>query len=696
MVKDEASRKNILRVSRLSIIAMLWILAAAAVWRTWTRLPTPVAPAAPTESGKIIELPAEKAAPTQMPEFSLVNCDGRTIGRSDLLGHPVVFSFVFTHCTSTCPTITRQMQTLHERMSDRDVLFVTITVDPKRDTPEVLKQYAESYAADLDRWLFLTGPAESIYQLINEGFGLAAKELFGEQRQPGLEIAHTNRVVLVNSDGEFEATYLATEPKDVAKLRIKLKQLTQSQPDNAALEATSPVSPAQDKDAENTTCLVTDEAESTVVTNESKPADRPDWPEQGIAEFELQECQGRSVTREDLLGRQVVVCFVFTRCAGPCPQVSLRMRELQDRLESKQQLSAFALPVSFGGGTGQLLIDSLTLADQIALDRIPEFQGERIRLVSITVDPKHDTPEVLRAYAATFEADPQRWWFLTGAQQAIYELITQSFRQIVQELTGDDRRPGFEVIHTTNLLHLDALGRVRGKYNARKDADMAMLRRSLTTGRTRSDRDPVVLALLEQKSPSPQADNAEAISDPPTESSVIATPAVDSTQGASTKPLNPSNALFPDNVPGWVRTLPLINALLNGTATILLLVGYVWIRRGQRQRHKWAMLLAFTTSIVFLGCYATYHVALRNYTGSGSIRFLGTGWIRPVYYTILLTHVVLAAAVPVLTSITIWRAIQARWDAHRKIAKITFPIWLYVSVTGVMIYLILYHWPVSA
>ncbi len=147
------------------------------------------------------------------------------------------------------------------------------------------------------------------------------------------------------------------------------------------------------------------------------------------------------------------------------------------------------------------------------------------------------------------------------------------------------------------------------------------------------------------------------------------------------------------DVPDWVRTLPSVNAGLNALATLLLIGGYALIRCGKRAAHQRTMLTAFATSILFLVCYVGYHTALFYYTQSGSRHFEGTGLIRPVYFTILISHVVLAAAVPVLASITIYRGLKQQWERHRKIAKVTFPIWLYVSVTGVIIYLLLSHGP---
>lgn len=156
-------------------------------------------------------------------------------------------------------------------------------------------------------------------------------------------------------------------------------------------------------------------------------------------------------------------------------------------------------------------------------------------------------------------------------------------------------------------------------------------------------------------------------------------------------------------VPDWVKWLPTVNAGLNSAATVLLLRGWWQIRRGQRAEHKRTMLTAFVVSAIFLVCYLIYHAALQHYTGSGSKKFEGVGFIRPIYYSILLTHVLLAFFVAVFTPITIWLGLKAErseeqlqsaaWARHRKFAKVTFPIWLYVSVTGVVIYFLLYHGP---
>jgi uncharacterized membrane protein YozB (DUF420 family) len=133
-----------------------------------------------------------------------------------------------------------------------------------------------------------------------------------------------------------------------------------------------------------------------------------------------------------------------------------------------------------------------------------------------------------------------------------------------------------------------------------------------------------------------------------------------------------------------VHDLPAVNATLNATAAVLLVCGYVLILRRQKQAHKRVMVAAFATSSVFLVCYLIYHWQV------GSVRFPRTGAIRTVYLSILATHTVLAASVPVLAIVTLSRGLSGRFDKHRAIARWTLPIWLYVSVTGVVVYLMLY------
>jgi cytochrome oxidase Cu insertion factor (SCO1/SenC/PrrC family) len=132
------------------------------------------------------------------------------------------------------------------------------------------------------------------------------------------------------------------------------------------------------------------------------------------------------------------VSFIFTRCQGPCLSITAQMRKLQQ-----------------------------------------ETRGSGVRLVSITVDPEFDTPEMLTRYADAFGAEPDRWLFLTGDKDQTYRLIRDSFLMPVQEMTGADRQPGWEVLHSNNILHVNAQGVVVGKYVGTDDADVARLRREL-------------------------------------------------------------------------------------------------------------------------------------------------------------------------------------------------------------------------
>lgn len=134
-----------------------------------------------------------------------------------------------------------------------------------------------------------------------------------------------------------------------------------------------------------------------------------------------------------------------------------------------------------------------------------------------------------------------------------------------------------------------------------------------------------------------------------------------------------------------LRDLPAINATLNATAFVLLMTGYRLIRQGKREAHRKVMLAAFAVSAVFLASYLVYHFQV------GSVKFQKEGPIRTVYFAILLSHTILAAFVGVMAPITLFRALRERFPAHARIARITFPLWAYVSVTGVVVYLMLYQ-----
>ncbi len=134
-----------------------------------------------------------------------------------------------------------------------------------------------------------------------------------------------------------------------------------------------------------------------------------------------------------------------------------------------------------------------------------------------------------------------------------------------------------------------------------------------------------------------------------------------------------------------IHTLPAINASLNALSGVLLVIGYALMRARRIELHRRVMIAAFITSSLFLVSYVIYHAQV------GSVRFTREGFVRPLYFTILITHVTLAATVLPLAIITLTRGLKGRYLRHRAIAKWTFPIWLYVSVTGVLVYVLLYQ-----
>jgi uncharacterized membrane protein YozB (DUF420 family) len=134
-----------------------------------------------------------------------------------------------------------------------------------------------------------------------------------------------------------------------------------------------------------------------------------------------------------------------------------------------------------------------------------------------------------------------------------------------------------------------------------------------------------------------------------------------------------------------IHALPAVNATLNAISGVLLVAGYCFIRARRIDLHRRCMIAAFVTSSVFLACYTIYHAQV------GSVRFTRQGFVRPLYFTILITHVSLAASVLPLAIVTLSRGLKARFERHRTIARWTLPIWLYVSVSGVLVYVLLYQ-----
>ena len=135
----------------------------------------------------------------------------------------------------------------------------------------------------------------------------------------------------------------------------------------------------------------------------------------------------------------------------------------------------------------------------------------------------------------------------------------------------------------------------------------------------------------------------------------------------------------------YISYLPHLNAILNATCALLLFSGYSFIRAGRVAAHRTCQMAAVIVSVIFLASYLTYHYQ------HGATRFAGEGLARPIYFTILISHTTLAIVIVPLVGITLYRALKADFVRHRKIARLTLPLWLYVSITGVIVYLMLYH-----
>ena len=140
-----------------------------------------------------------------------------------------------------------------------------------------------------------------------------------------------------------------------------------------------------------------------------------------------------------------------------------------------------------------------------------------------------------------------------------------------------------------------------------------------------------------------------------------------------------------------LQVFPHLNAFLNGLSGFCLVCGLFFILTRRIHAHRLCMITACIVSALFLVCYVTYHAIRTYYYGLGPTKFTGEGIIRPIYFTILTSHTILAVVVTPFVLVTLWRALKGRFDAHRRLARLVYPAWLYVSVTGVIVYLFLYH-----
>ena len=259
-----------------------------------------------------------------------------------------------------------------------------------------------------------------------------------------------------------------------------------------------------------------------------------------------------------------------------------------------------------------------------------------VRLVTFTVDPEYDTPKILTQYAERFHADPDRWLFLTGKEADVYKLLRDGFKVGAERNTDPGATPGEAVNHDTHLAVVDRDGHVRGYFSALPDLE----------------------------SDNPEKDVRE-----------------------NTARLR---AKVYDLLVGFY---PPLNASLNAAAGVLLLLGYAAIRRGLIRLHVACMLSALAVSAVFLGFYLYFHlVVMHSQPTRFNVRWPDAPkWVEIVYLVILTSHTILAAATAPLALYTASLGLRNRLARHVWIARWTLPIWLYVSVTGVVVYWMLYR-----
>jgi len=292
---------------------------------------------------------------------------------------------------------------------------------------------------------------------------------------------------------------------------------------------------------------------------------------------------------------------------------------------------------SCGGPCPRLIHDVNTLL-------APELEGTDVRIVALTVDPETDTPEVLTEYADRFELDPARWLLLTGAEEELHRFMREGLKLAVE----DPREGGsaaerlarrLDITHSTRLAAVDRAGHITGWYEVGTYAD--------------TERAEVEAAFARAAQRLLELDGG-------------------------------------GSAGGTRSILPAVNASLNGLAFLLLMWGYSAIRSGKRELHGKIMGSAFLVSAAFLACYLYYHFVVLPISG-GPTRFNGEGFTKGLYLALLASHVILAAVNLPMVLRTFFLAHREDWERHKRMARWTFPIWVYVSVTGVLVYVVLYH-----
>ncbi len=330
-----------------------------------------------------------------------------------------------------------------------------------------------------------------------------------------------------------------------------------------------------------------------------------------VPDFTFEDSRGGTLSKADLLGSPWIAVPFFLRCTGPCPSIT---RDIRARLHD-------------------------------------QLEGTSIRIVSFSIDPEIDTPEELRAYAESIDADPERWLFVRSETEAAMHAFIKDGLMVPLQRNEGEADAGQAITHGTRMPVIDAEGKIAGLYELR---------------------DP---ALGENGVPLAEA-----------------APILDGQYAlviARARALAGLDYVWPLPSGEHASRIPLLNAFLNGTCLLLLIAGIIAIKRGDKKTHEHLMKAAFVFSAAFLGFYLYYHFVVQPIQG-GATPYNGTGAIKTAYLVMLLTHIVLAVVNLPMVLRTFWLAHKEDWERHKRMAKWTFPIWAYVSLTGVLVYLMLY------
>ncbi|HEU4339298.1 MAG TPA: DUF420 domain-containing protein [Planctomycetota bacterium] len=350
-----------------------------------------------------------------------------------------------------------------------------------------------------------------------------------------------------------------------------------------------------------------------------------------LGDWKLTAEDGRPFGQADLAGKIWIADFIFTRCSTACPAMCKGMEAIIEKLPN----------------------------------------DPRLRFISFSVDPDYDKPEVLQDYRKIWKEDP-RWRFVTGMW--VYKLAYEGFK-VEEARPNPNATPGNEFFHTQRIYLVDGEGQVRGHYlyDYEEPSTLPAMADAITRG---------ARALLE--TPDKVVDHVHDRRLFLVDAQGALRGVYDSTEAAAAARDARRLALTPPKLVS-VRSLPRLNAVLNFTSFLFLSAGLAFILNRKIGAHKVAMTMALITSLVFLASYVTYHIQ------AGSVKYAGTGWMRTAYFAILLSHTILAAIVAPMALVTVIRAWRGTFDRHVAIARWTLPVWMYVSLTGILVYLMLYQ-----